>query len=399
MRIAMVHNYYQVGGGEDESFRSEARLLQGAGHDVFTYTEHNGRVESLGLLRTAARTSWSGEAYKSVRSLLQENRCDVLHVQNFFPLASPSVYYAAHAAGVPVVQTLRNYRLLCCNATFFRDGRVCEDCLPKRALPWPGVAHACYRGSRPASASVVAMMSTHRALRTWGEKVDIYVALTEFARGKFLEGGFPPGKVVVKPNFVHPDPGVGAHEGRFALFVGRLTQDKGVTTLLEAWRALGNRAESLSPVLRVVGDGPLAGMVREAATDTPGVEYMGRLGTQEVYALMRDATFLVLPSEWYETFGRVAVEAVASGAPVVASNIGAVAEVVEDGVTGLRFVLGDPADLARKLEWAFDHPGELTCLGCAARREYEAKYTAERNYGLLMNIYGLALERHSKVSP
>lgn len=387
MRITMIHNHYQLRGGEDESFQSEAQLLMDAGHDVQILTEHNDRVAELGTMRTALRTVWSSEAYQRVRAALRRHRSDLLHVQNFFPLFSPAVYYGARAEGVAVVQSLRNYRLLCPNALFFRDGRVCEDCMG-RIAPWPGILHGCYRDSRGASAAVAAMITLHRVAKTWEQQPDVYIALTEFARNKFVAGGIPSSKVLVKPNFVHPDPGVGGGRSGGALFVGRLTAEKGIGTLLSAWERIGEQVP-----LQVVGDGPLAPAVEAAARRTSGIEFLGHRTVSEVHALMKDAAFLVLPSEWYETFGRVAVEAFATGTPVIAAQIGAVAEVVSGGETGLLFEPGDVNDLVTKVEWARSHPQEIAAMGHAARKSYEATYTAHRNYEILMDIYAVALSR------
>jgi glycosyltransferase involved in cell wall biosynthesis len=381
MHILMVHNHYQLRGGEDESYQSEVRVLREAGHHVVAYTEHNDRVKVLGNVRTAIRTVWAAESYQRLRDILSTSKPDLLHVQNFFPLISPSVYYAARTVGLPVIQTLRNYRLVCPNALLFRDGQVCEECIGK-TLTWPGVQHACYRHSRGATATVAAMIATHRLASTWTEMVDLYVALTDFARGKFIEGGLPAEKIVVKPNFVHPDPGEGEHGGGYALFVGRLSSEKGTSTLLKAWQRLGG-----SVPLRIVGDGPLREQVQLAAETTPGVEYLGRRSVDEVYALMADARVLIVPSEWYETFGRVAVEAFAKGTPVIATNIGAIAELIDHGRTGLLFTPGSAESLIEAVEWAWLHTHELACMGQEARREYEAKYTASCNYRILMEIY------------
>jgi glycosyltransferase involved in cell wall biosynthesis len=231
------------------------------------------------------------------------------------------------------------------------------------------------------------MITLHRALGTWN-LVDRFIALTEFARQKFIEGGFPPEKISVKPNFVHPDPGPGEGGGGYALFVGRLSPEKGLGTLLMAWERLGGKVP-----LKIVGDGPLAPEVQEAQKRIPGVEWLGRKAPEEVYALMGEAAFLVFPSEWYETFGRVAIEAFAKGTPVLAAHIGAVGEVTEDGRTGLHFRPGDPEDLAAKVEWFLAHPNELARMRKEARAEYEAKYTAEENYRQLMAIYQTVLER------
>lgn len=381
MRILSVHGRYQIRGGEDESREAEERILREMNHSVEVYEENNERLATLNTVQMALRTVWSMEAYKTVRNRLAEQPHDVVHVQNFFPLISPSVHYAAKAEGVPVVQTLRNYRLLCPNALFFRDGHVCEDCLGK-PVPWPGVLHACYRESRPASGTVATMLTAHRIMRTWSKMVDVYIALTEFARQKFIQGGFPAEKIVVKPNFVHPDPGIGKGQGGYALFVGRLSVEKGLDTLLAAWEQLGGKLP-----LKIVGDGPLSNRVVETASRLPLVEWLGRKSVQEVYALMGEAMVLIFPSEWYETFGRVAVEAFAKGTPTIAANIGAIAELIEHGRTGLHFRPGDAEDLAAKVEWALLHPQELAKMRQEVRSEFEAKYTAQENYRRLMEIY------------
>ncbi len=384
MQVLSIHNSYQIRGGEDESREAEQRLLREMGHSVEVYEENNDRLSSLNAIQLACKTVWSKEAYKTVKQLLARQPHDIVHVQNFFPLISPSVYYAAKSMGVPVVQTLRNYRLLCPNAMFFREGRVCEACIGK-AIPLPGVLHGCYRESQTASGAVATMLTVHRLMQTWMQKVDLYIALTEFARQKFIQGGFPEDKIVVKPNFVNPDPGIGEGRGGYALYVGRLSVEKGLDTLLAAWEKLGKQLP-----LKIVGDGPLANQVVEATQRLGNVEWLGRKPVQEVYALMGEAKLVIFPSKWYETFGRVAVEAFAKGTPVIAANIGAIAEVVEHGRTGLHFQPGDAVDLATQVEWALSHPSELAQMRREVRAEFETKYTAKQNYQQLMEIYKLA---------
>jgi glycosyltransferase involved in cell wall biosynthesis len=384
MRILSVHNTYKIRGGEDESRESEESLLREMGHQVDTYEETNNRLAAISPMKLAARTVWSDESYKIVEWLLSRSSYETVHVQNFFPLISPSIYYAAKAAKVPVVQTLRNYRLLCPNALFFREGKVCEDC-HKQVIPIPGIVNGCYRESKAASAAVGAMITVHRLMQTWTKQVDLYVALSEFARQKFIEGGLPAEKIVVKPNFVYRDPGVGEGQGGYALYVGRLSVEKGIDTLLAAWEKLGNQMP-----LKIVGDGPLMPQVLEAAERLPQIEYLGRRSIPEVYTLMGDAKVLIFPSKWYETFGRVAIEAFAKGTPVIASNIGAIAEVVDHGRTGLHFRPGDPEDLAHKVELILADADSLTQMRQEARAEFEAKYTAKENYQKLLEIYALA---------
>jgi glycosyltransferase involved in cell wall biosynthesis len=381
MRILSVHNRYQIRGGEDESREAEEHLLREMGHQVDVYEQNNDRVASLGKVQVAVRTIWSQETYQAIRQLLSQKPYDLVHVQNFFPLISPSVYYATKAAGVPVVQTLRNYRLLCANAQFFREGRICEDCLGK-PIPLPGVLHGCYRDSRAASAAVAAMIGVHRGLGTWTKMVDRYIAISQFARDKLVEGGVPAHKVVVKPNFVYADPGVGSGRGGYALFVGRLGPEKGLHTLLAAWERLH------APIpLKIVGEGPLEAEVCRLTQKLPHVEWLGRKPLSEVYQLMGEAMFLVFPSEWYETFGRVAVEAFATGTPVVAARIGAITELVDPDRTGCLFEPGNATDLSDRVDRLVAQPERLAQMRIQARLEFEAKYTAQANYQQLLDVY------------
>ena len=213
MRVLMVHCRYQIRGGEDECYEAEQRLLREAGVEVDGYEDDNRRVERQGKLRTAVATVWSKSTYDAVRARLRAKRYDLVHVHNFFPLISPAVYHAAQAEGCAVIQTLHNYRTACPAGTFYRDGRVCEDCLGRK-VPWPGVVHGCYRGSRAGTAAVAAMIAGHRLIGTWQNKVDLYIALNEFMRAKAIAGGLPAHKIVIKPNFVRPRPGRRRWEGR-----------------------------------------------------------------------------------------------------------------------------------------------------------------------------------------
>src|SRR3972149_1439535 len=271
----MAHNYYQTRNpsGENISFEAEVALLRRYGHNVVTYTRHNDEILEYGFWRKlglAKQTVWAGDTYSELGSILTSQRIDLAHFQNTFPLISPSAYRACREARVPIVQTLRNYRLMCLNGLLYRKGGTCELCVG-RTVAWPGVFYACYRGSRPASGVVAGMLALHQLIGTWSESIDIYVALTEFAKEKFVQGGLPAAKVVVKPNFVDPDPGQGAGSGGYALFVGRLSQEKGVDVLLAAWEGLAGRIP-----LRGVGDGPLWDTVSKAAVGLEGVNLMGR---------------------------------------------------------------------------------------------------------------------------
>ncbi|QNI33070.1 glycosyltransferase family 4 protein [Alloacidobacterium dinghuense] len=384
MNILMLHNSYQFRGGEDESYESEVRMLRSNGHSIETIHMDYAQMSAKGKIQVALESLWSTPSYKLVDRMLQERKFDVLHVQNFFPLLSPSVYYAAKKHGVAVVQTLRNYRLLCPSVFFYRDGRPCEDCIDK-AFKYPGILHGCYRGSRAATAAVAAMTALHTMRGTWLNAVDIYIALTKFVRDKFIQAGFPEQKLVVKSNFVYPDPGCGDGKGDYALFVGRLSPEKGLDTLLQAWRQLNRNWK-----LKVVGDGPMANDVRAFCAANANVEWVGSKSRAETAEMMGNARLLVFPSQWYETFGRVAMESFAAGTPVIASRLGAMAEVCEDGQAGMLFETGNAADLADKLRWVFDHPAEAKAMRSVARQVFEARYTMPQNYCELIDIYQAA---------
>lgn len=391
MNILMVHNRYQFRGGEDECFEEEIDLLRANNHTLDSYEENNHRLANISALRSAQKTTWSQETFDAVGKKLATNTYDLVHIHNFLPLVSPSVYYAARANRVPVVQTLHNYRLLCPNGLFFRQGKVCEDCLGKN-IPWPSVLHGCYKESRLASAAVASMLSTHHLLSTWSNKVDAYIALTEFARNKFVQGGLPSHKIFVKPNFVAANSEIGNGSGNYAIYVGRLSVEKGIDVLINAWEK-----PSTNLPLKIVGDGPLANDVLKAAQENPKIEWLGRKSKEEVYSLIGEAKFLIFPSKWYETFGRVAIEAFSKGTPVIASKHGAIEEIVEHKRTGLHFKPGDSKDLASQVAWAQSHEQELTQMRQEARIEFEAKYTAKANYQKLMAIYE-AVTKNNRLS-
>ena len=379
--MLLVHNLYQQAGGEDVVVAAETSLLRARGHTVLPYTVHNDAVREMNPLAVGLRTIWSQPTYRKVRELIRTERPDVAHVHNTLPLVSPAVYYAAAAGDVPVVHTVHNYRIACPNGLLFRDGHCCTECVG-RVVPWPGVLHACYRNNRGATAAVSAMLSTHRMLGTWRSRVDAYIAPTEFARARLIDAGLPPAKVIVKPHFVDPDPGSGERGGRYALFVGRLSSEKGVATLLEAWRRLGAAVP-----LRIVGDGPLRSAVTSASATTPSIEWLGARQSQEIFELLRGAACLIFASEAYETFGRVIIEAFATGTPVIAAGHGAAAELVRDGHNGLHFSHRDPVDLAEKVRLLIGNPDVAVRMGLAARADFEARYSADANYGALMKIY------------
>ena len=378
-----MHAAYAAEGGEDRSVLAEARLLEDSGAEVSYLFESNADLRAAGVgqtLRGLWRAAYDRRLLERVRELCRTFRPDVAHADNLWFALSPSVHAGCHLEGVPTVQSLRNYRLLCLNALLYREGRPCEQCLGR--TPWRGIVHRCYRDSFALSAAVARMVMANRRRGTWDRDVDLFVTPTQFARAKLIDGGLPAERLVVKPNFM-PDPGPAPTPGRGGVYVGRLSEEKGVATLLTAWRAIRD-----TPLV-VVGDGPERSNLesRASALDLTGVRFAGTLDTDACLQVMRQAAFLVFPSEWYETFGRTLMEAFALGRPVVASRLGAAAELVTDEETGLLFDPGNAHHLARQVRRLMADPEVCRRLGRQARQVYEERYTSSRNLEMLRRIY------------
>ncbi len=386
MKILQVHNFYQHPGGEDQVFAAEYELLTKYGHEVIRYEAHNDELSQISAPRAALRTLWNNASYRAVRRLIAQNRPDIVHCHNTFPLISPSIYYAASAEGVPVIQTLHNYRLLCASANFFRSGKVCQDCVGASA-PYKSLLHRCYRNSLAATAVTVSMLAVHRAAGTWDSRIHTYIALSNFARSTFIRGGLRAGKLVVKPNFLAARPVAGSGDGGYALFLGRICEEKGIRTLLDAWRIVGPRLP-----LKIAGSGPLLNWGREATAAMPGIEWLGHVDHEDAVELTRRARFLICASLYHESGPLAVIEALACGTPVIAPDLASMDEFVVEGENGLRFLAGDAAHLAERVLWLLGQPELLRALRPKARLSFEQNYTAERNYELLMNIYSRALE-------
>lgn len=386
MRILIVHNYYQYRGGEAQVFQSELELLKANEHQVWSYTLNNQQITEMSSLSLVGRTLWNQKVYRQMRSQIRQHQIQIAHFHNTFPLISPSAYYACQAERIPVIQTCHNYRLLCPNGMFLRDGKVCEACLDK-FVPFPSIQHGCYRGKRLPSAGVAAMLTSHRIAQTWKHRVNIYLALTDFARQKLIQGGIAAEKVIVKPNFVHPDPGEGNGNGKYALFVGRLSHEKGIELILSAWEQIGNRFP-----LKIIGDGPLAHRVAGVSEQIPEISLLGKKSLEDVYRLMKEATFLVFPSLWYEGLPRTIIESFAVGTPVIAANLGSMSSLIRPGINGLHFQAGNATDLATSVLWAANHLEEMNRLRSRTRAEFIEKYTAQESYARLIEIYQQALE-------
>ena len=387
MRVLVLHNRYQLPGGEDVVVRQEIEMLRGAGIETELYEVNNDAIVGIGQqVRATIGAFYSRQSRSEVAELVKRFRPDVMHVHNFMPRLTPSVYGPARDHGCAVVQTLHNYRLLCANAILQRNDRPCQDCVG-RAYGWPGLMHRCYRGSAVGSAVVSGVTALHRMRGTWRNEVDRYIVLTRFAQDLFARSGVvPPEKIVVKPNAV-PDPGVGTGDGKYLLFVGRLSPEKGIRVLLEA----AQHADGFPMPLKIVGGGPLEEEVRRCAQDGR-IEYLGNQPQAEVRRLMKHAALLLFPSLWYETFGMVIAEAFASGLPVIASNLGAMTELVIPEKTGVLVEPGSVNGFLGADKRIVSSPALHSSMRRNARISYEQNYTLEANRHMLLRIYEQARE-------
>lgn len=385
MRVLVLHSRYLSGpaSGENRVVDDEARLLREAGHEVHVWDPQVEASGPLELAVAAASTVWSRAAARRTRELLRSVDPHVVHVHNVFPALSPSVLRAVSSAGRPLVMTLHNYRLGCLPATFFRDGRICEDCLGR--VPWRGVVHACFRSSVGASAALATSIELHKRIGTF-EGITLFLAVSRFLREKVIEIGLPAERVVVKSNFTWPAPRREGPGERF-VYLGRLAAEKSVETVLRAWA-------DVEAELLVVGDGPEASRLRALAP--PSVRFLDTIPGDRVPALLREARALLVPSGWYEGGSpRSILEAYAAGVPVLASRVGALNEVVEDGSSGMLLPVGAPdrwADAARRLL----DDAESERLGDRAHEVWRERFSPARALEDLEGTYREAIARSGR---
>lgn len=384
MRILILHNSYQFTGGEDRAVAADRALLAAKGHETRLHRRSYEEIaDRRGLPRVGAalQVPWSAGSYRAVRELVRTWRPHVAHFHNIFPLISPSAYAACRAEAVPIVQTLHNYRLVCPAGTLLRDGKVCELCVGR--APWPAVRYACYRGSRAQSAVMAATIGGHAFVGTWRDQVDAYIAPTAFTRGVLSRGGLPEERIFVRPNAVD-DAGAGEYAGpHSAVFVGRLSPEKGVDVLLDAWQRLPGIP------LTVIGGGPLLDHVR-ARIATPRLRHVtatGELPHAQALARIRGAGMLVAPSICYEGLPFVLLESLSAGVPVIASDLGGPAEVVTHGTSGLLFVPGSARALSAAVCRLVETDGLARALADGARRRFAERYAPAASYSLLMDVY------------
>jgi glycosyltransferase involved in cell wall biosynthesis len=385
--VLVVHNAYRQRGGEETVLATESALLARHGHRVGRLIVDNREIAdrpgASGKLRLAAETVWSARSRRMVARAIDQFGPDVVHVHNTFPRLSPAIYGACRDAGVPVVQTIHNFRLVCPSSTLFRDGRECRDCVGRPALP--AVIHACYRGSRTASATVAAMLAVHRVRRTWHREVDAYLVYSAWAAALLERGGLPPERIHIRSQFVR-DRATRQGPGEPFLFVGRLTLEKGVPTLLAAWQDLPDLE------LRVAGDGPLAPDVAASSADRR-ITPLGFVDAETVHRELLGARALVFTSRTHEMAPLTVIEAYAAGVPVIAPSFGVLPSLVDHEVTGLLYLPGDAASLASTVRWAAEHPSEMEAMGAAARRRFEDRHTEEGAYATLAGVYRQVIAR------
>ena len=387
MKVLLVHNRYQQRGGEDAVVDAETCLLRSRGIDVERLEADNDGIHGpWAMIRTSMNQfAGSSDIRKRILHVLKTFHPDIVHVHNWFPTISATIFRQSKSFGIPVVHTIHNYRLLCVNATLFRDGHVCEDCIGS-TVRIPGIRHKCYRGSALGSAAATAGMLAHWAAATWHDSVDRFIALTEFSRAKLIEGGLPADKISVKPNFIEPGPEPGAGDGGYFLYAGRLTEEKGLRVLIECWR----KGPELPP-LWIAGDGPLRAEVECAAASLQNLRWVGMRSGQDVLDLMKRAKATLCPSLWYEGMPRVVIESLAVGTPVIASKFGGYPEMIVDGESGALFATGDASALLGRIR-ELEESSALARMRDDTRLRFLAAYTGEKNFSKLLDIYRAAMD-------
>jgi glycosyltransferase involved in cell wall biosynthesis len=389
VKVLLGHNFYRstAPSGEDAVYRNERALLE-RHLEVIPYERFNDEIDESTLgkkIALALDGAWSKSTYQDVSALIKKARPDIAHFHNTFPQISPSAYGACRDNGVPVVQTLHNFRFICPGGLLLRDSRPCEDCVGTTLLP--ALRHRCYRGSLPATSALVWMLGRNRWRGTYQTMVNRYIALTEFAASRLVAGDLPKHRISIKPNFA---PGLsipGTGDGGYAVYTGRLSVEKGVRTLLSAWKLLPGVP------LKILGDGPLRPELEQFTTQEKlPVEFLGFCNRDTVMNVVGRAAAQIVPSECYEGFPLAVVEAYACGTPVIASQIGSLEEIVKDGVTGVKFEPGNSCDLAAKVHALWSNAAQRSALRRSTRDTFEKKYTEERNVKTLMAIYDAVIK-------
>lgn len=393
MKILICHNYYRSSApsGEDAVAENEIELLKQKGHDVITYAKYNDDLDDSSLskkLAIAKNTVWSHSTYNELSSVIKQNSPDIVHFHSIFPQISPSAYKACYDAGVPAIHTLHNYRQICPGALLQRDEKVCELCL--HGSIFNSLRYKCYRNSLLATGALTSMIVFNRLIGTYNKYVSQYIALTEFAASRMTLGGVREDLLTIKPNFLPASPVPGDGKGNYAVYVGRLSQEKGIRTLIKAWTGINMK-------LKIIGDGPLKNeLTALPENDLKNIEFLGYLDRDIILEIVSGATFQIVPSEWYEGFPMVLLEAFACGTPVIGSDIGSISEIVVDGETGLKFEPGNSDELKSAIQSLLSNQEHLQQLRISTRNAFDQKYSKDISYNILMNIYNNALKQKGK---
>ena len=387
MKILQIHNVQLAKGGADNVIERERQLLLERGHEVEQFFVHT-QDALKSRWQAAIKAIWNREACRNLRKAIADNRPDIAHVHTPFPILSPAIFRQLHGMGLPTIETLHSHRMVCIAAILQREGKPCQACVGHR-FPTPAIRHRCYHGSLAGSTVMASSMGLHHLLGTFASHVDRYIALSPFGRDKLLQNGFPADRIVVKPNFVVPDAPPGNGEEGHVVYVGRMVPEKGVLTLVNAWRLLKS-----PPKLLMIGDGPLKSELQQKAEGLP-IEFLGWQTSDAIFRWLRSAALVVFPSEIYEAGPLVILESYASGTPVLASDVGNFSDQILPGSTGDLFRVGDPASLASKVASLLSDDQALQRMRTAAFNEYLSKYSADANYQMLMDIYHQAIQMHA----
>lgn len=388
-KVLLVHNYYQLRGGEDKVFEDLVKQLIRSGIDTRTYTRHNRDIRDnlLDKVSVGMTTAWNHSTYKEVSNIIKEYRPSILHAINTFPMISASVFYAARKFKIPVVYQVGNYRIGCAGGTLLRNGQFCTLCLNER-FPAPAVKHKCYRGSSVGSAIVASSIAAHRYMNTWQKCIDAFLVPSMNTKGFLTQFGIAAEKIYVHPHALKDDPGKYDGSGGYALYVGRLSVEKGIESLLAAWKL-----EPALPPLIIVGDGELRSLVAKAAESDKRIQHVGAVSPSDVYSFMGNAKCLVSPSIWMEPFGTTTIEALATGTPVICTTLGAHPENVKDGINGLHFKPNNPQDLAAKImQLCSQTENQILNMRKEARHSYLENFVADIEFKRLKGIYSALLK-------
>jgi glycosyltransferase involved in cell wall biosynthesis len=378
MKVLILHNSYKIGGGEDIQTQEELSLLNQNGVDVHSFSVSNDAIDDINNVKLALNTIWSDQYYKELLQKIKTEKYDIVHIHNFFPLLSPSIFYAAKQAGAKVIMTAHNYRLICPNALMFIENKICNDCVGK-TIPYPALFKKCYRDNFSATGVTVAMLGFHNLINTWKNKIDGIICISEFVKGQLVLGGFKEKQLHVKYNFVTSKTPPNFEQGDYYIYVGRTSNQKGIDMLL-------NTFQQIQKKLVIVGDGPLNSLVEEFVKKNNNIEFLGKLSLEETYKKIAGAKALISPSQSNEPFGRTIAEAFAHGTPAIGSSLGGITELIKDGSNGFLFDPYKESDLINAIN-KLERVTDMESMRKKAFKSYHDNFTPSINYGRLMEIY------------